>query len=259
MKQRYLWVYALLLVSSSVNGAVLFADNFDRVNSDSVGNGWMEHGGGFNGIENNRLNLDNGSNGRIGDNFAYIDLGATLTGVIVSGVAQYDVKGPAASESFYIGLNALESDILSDSNGTIWSTDGAGFGIEVNFGNHTIYAIDETVTAAHVDALDTGVHGLTQLVDFNFELVYGSDGSLGVTLWDVGMDKPSTETYLYTPGVSGPAPVFSGSHLVFGITDEGELQVDDVSVSAVPLPAAIWMFGAGLVCLCGFGGRRKSE
>lgn len=32
--------------------------------------------------------------------------------------------------------------------------------------------------------------------------------------------------------------------------------VDDITVTPVPLPAAVWLFGSGLLCLTGFGRRR---
>ena len=38
----------------------------------------------------------------------------------------------------------------------------------------------------------------------------------------------------------------------------GEVWFDNVSVSAVPVPAAVWLFGSGLIGLAGFARRKKA-
>jgi hypothetical protein len=41
------------------------------------------------------------------------------------------------------------------------------------------------------------------------------------------------------------------------VTDEYLFNVDDITVAPVPLPAAVWLFGSGLLCLTGFSCRKS--
>lgn len=52
---------------------------------------------------------------------------------------------------------------------------------------------------------------------------------------------------------------FSSATLQFDAAAEGAFlySVDDITVSAVPVPAAVWLFGSGLIGLVGFSKRRK--
>lgn len=60
-----------------------------------------------------------------------------------------------------------------------------------------------------------------------------------------------------TSALSITAPLF-GVALVGELASELDMQVQDGSVSVVPIPAAIWLFGTGLIGLVGFSKRGKA-
>ena len=60
-----------------------------------------------------------------------------------------------------------------------------------------------------------------------------------------------------TSALSITAPLFGGA-LVGENASELDMQVQDGSVSVVPIPAAIWLFGTGLIGLLGYSKRRKA-
>jgi hypothetical protein len=157
-----------------------------------------------------------------------------MNGAKLNRVVHYITKSTGGSESFYIGLNALEDDILSDGN-------GAGYGVEFYLGKGLLYIIDETVEV-RLDGLDPIINpldvvslSLPSSTDLNFEFICGLDNSLAISFLSVDDTKPIEPTYAYTPGVSGPEPTCSGTNLTFGITDEGELQVDHVRVTSIDM------------------------
>ncbi|MDH3387883.1 MAG: hypothetical protein OEN02_08240 [Gammaproteobacteria bacterium] len=53
--------------------------------------------------------------------------------------------------------------------------------------------------------------------------------------------------------------LLSGEYDAFGFATElhADLRAGSVTVSVIPVPAAVWLFGTGLVGLIGFGKRRK--
>ncbi len=241
---KNLFLLLMLCISTSLM-AVTFTDDFNRANSTTaVGNGWLATGGGTHGISSNRMLLDNGTNEEIGDNFAYYNLGSTLTDVILSGVMNYTYRG-AGDESFYITLNALSSHITSNPNTTTWSTRGKGYGIEINPTLSKYYVVDESVTeACHVSSLKSGSITITSAQDYNFEFIYRSNKTLEARFWTIGAVRPTDATISYVPGV---APTFTGTYLAFGITDEGTFQVDNVSIVPVPELNSIILASLGLL------------
>jgi len=45
---------------------------------------------------------------------------------------------------------------------------------------------------------------------------------------------------------------------VTGVTNSAQFYIDGINVSAVPVPAAIWLFASSLICLIGVARRRKA-
>ena len=217
----------------SQSKAFTFTDDFNRSNSSTIGNNWNVYHGGTSGISSNQLFLDNGTSESIGNNSAYYNLGVTLDYAIVYGKFRFDIDVVTTdSSTFYIGLNATVADI--ERNNTGWGTHGKGYGIAYSGSyskNYPFFSIIDS-TGSTGSPLKWGAGNLTNNQDYNFELIY-DNGSLDARFWEYGTDRPEAATFSYAPGTM---PQYSGTNLVFNIGDEGNLYLDYVTVTNVPIP-----------------------
>ena len=124
-------------------------------------------------------------------------------------------------------------------------------------------------TGTYGDPLPTGTvdtSAATIDVDFSsFRLAASLDGgayNFDVSLWPVS--TPPSPTSSYNPAddsytLSWVAPFTITIDTILGSQDvSGTVSVDLMgTVSAVPVPAAVWLFGSGLIGLIGFSRRRK--
>jgi hypothetical protein len=83
-----------------------------------------------------------------------------------------------------------------------------------------------------------------------------ADGSALISLALAGPGLQTCTFVLICPG----APVvsdtaFNGANLIFSSLT---IETLDTTIPAVPLPAAVWLFGTALIGLAGFGKRRKA-
>lgn len=125
------------------------------------------------------------------------------------------------------------------------------------------------------NAIDTGLKAGDRISGTNLYRDTDGDGTAETFVADVGSATPWSDnwmdpTYAY-PLNQGAAPIATTPGL-FGITDGpfagvqvhldigsgNSLYVESIQTSAVPVPAAAWLFGGGLLSLVGLGTRRRS-
>ena len=76
-------------------------------------------------------------------------------------------------------------------------------------------------------------------------------------LLDPFNDNSQLVTQYLLPGLSGPLQVGLFASDLQGNSDMN-VEYDYLSIQAVPLPAAVWLFGTGIIGLIGFSKRRKA-
>jgi len=120
-------------------------------------------------------------------------------------------------------------------------------------GDYAIDTVTGIVSAAAPDAVGTadgnihftiGANQIAGTIDFAWS---SSAGIRVVNVWDINAD--GSLSYAAVPGMeNGPFPAYNAG---FKLTGAG-------LVSAVPVPAAVWLFGSGLLGLVGVARRRKA-
>jgi len=135
-----------------------------------------------------------------------------------------------ASTALFFGLN------WTATNGTLISAPGS-------------YSVDATggIVTPVSDAVmnfDVSAGQVAGLIDF----AYGTTTGISVVnVWNVNAD--GSLTAVGVPGMeNGPFPGFNAA---FDLSAPG-------LISSVPVPAAVWLFGSGLIGLAGVVRRRKS-
>jgi hypothetical protein len=85
------------------------------------------------------------------------------------------------------------------------------------------------------------------------EFVARWDGTPKIELLNLPYDSPNYTYYSYTAVAAG-----TSTTIAFGYRDNpGWYDLDDISVTAVPIPGAVWLLGSGLVGLVAFRRRMK--
>jgi len=254
MSYRFLF-FGFLLITAATISAVSFSDNFNRANSSNAGNGWtgvVEQSGGTSGISGNRLFVSNGTNESIGDNFIYRDMGSTLSNVTVSGVLKMEALGDKTT-AFYLGINATQAELTNYGNAA-YNAYTKGYGVYGDIYVDELFVLDRSVSSnfwgndaniARQSLARTAFH-FTDNVDYNFEIVYGTNDSITATFWKTSQQRPSGASIQFTP--SGQAQ-YSGTNLFFGITDEGRLEIDDLLVTNIPEPSSLLLIALSLSCV----------
>jgi len=158
---------------------------------------------------------------------ALINVDATIAGFVDEAAGTW---GVSSSAPFY-GL------LWSASNGTLYGE-----------GTYTI-STDDSATGGVSGADATFTVGAGQLGG-SIKFAWGSTTGIDViNIWDINAD--GSLSYATVPGMGdGPFPGFQAS---FELTGAGL-----ATPSAVPVPAAVWLFGSGLVGLAGVARRRKA-
>lgn len=151
-----------------------------------------------------------------------------------------------AWESDWLGLNSNIQNYLAPSNGGnfLWIDDGdgirgAGETVEINFKP----SFGSSLTSLSID-IDT-------YVDTSIQVYSGSGDILLDFTLDTTLDYEKLSIFS-SSGISGFS-LFSASQI------EGNTAIDNVVASTVvPVPAALWLFGSGLIGLIGLT-RQKAQ
>lgn len=157
----------------------------------------------------------------------------TITGEVVLGDETWGPGSNAfglSAGDFITAVGTFDDSVLTAGAGTIDFSSGSG-------NSMTIFVGTETFTAANDDGFVTGsgptieLASLTTLVDFDFQAFLGTNGAAA--------DFNSNFTS------------FDDFDLMFG-------DWTSVEITAVPVPAAVWLFGSGLLGLVGMARRKKA-
>ena len=159
---------------------------------------------------------------------ALINVDTAITGFVDQDAGTW---GVASTNTFY---------------GLLWTASGG-----------TLYTAPGTYTISLDDSATGGVGTAGQTMTFTvgegqvggaIKFAWGSTTGIDVVnVWNVNAD--GSLSYATVPGmIDGPFPGFQAS---FELTSPG-------LVSAVPVPAAVWLFGSGLLGLVGVARRKKA-
>lgn len=153
-------------------------------------------------------------------------------------------------------LTASMASVASTNLGTIDPTDGASFnsanGLTGAFANE----YDFNLTGGNYNFLLTVTNSIANhkvgISNFNATL----DGNaFGNTLYNIPLSSTSKLNFLYGENVN----LSSGHHelVISGIGSKSNYG-GSISISSVPVPAAVWLMGSALVGLVSFGKRKKA-
>ena len=224
--------------------AYTFTDDFNRASLGTTWLTWIESSGGSSGISNNELFVNNDGEG-VESTFVYSNLGASFydTVLTLSGKLKFSSHN-STSTGFYMGLKATDASISKDLR--YWYTYGKGYGVHMYAGG-SYYIMDES-SASNSGTLQAGSFALTTdgEQEYEFEFVYGENDLLEVRFWTVGSLRPESPSFSYTPQSDlNYSSIASENNLVFGVTDEGTLNIDDllVTTTVIPEPSSLILFG----------------
>ena len=162
---------------------------------------------------------------------APINVDSTITGFVDQDAGTWGVS----STQLFFGLN------WTASNGQLIETPGS-YSLDTVTG--ALGAGTGVVAADGVMNFDVGPGQVAGTIDF----AYGATTGIRViNVWDVNPDGSLTTSV--TPGMeNGPFPGFNAA---FDLTASG-------LVNPIPVPAAVWLFGSGLLGLVGVARRKKA-
>lgn len=150
---------------------------------------------------------------------------------------------------------SADSSVYTQSNGTfqgsmIGSNTGGGLAADINRLNGT-----GTNDGNGVNATTHGVIGSSSSVKANTLTFYGA----GVAMGGLALGSSATLYGMTTSGPSGNTLLAYNLGSASLSADGKTLTFSGNTVSAVPLPAAVWLLGSGLLGLAGVGRRRAAK
>lgn len=162
---------------------------------------------------------------------ALVNVDSTITGFVDEDAGTWGVS----STTPFFGLP------WTASNGTLITAPGS---YSQDTATGAVSAGTGVVAADGIMNFDVGVGQVAGLIDF----AYGATiGIRVIDVWDVNPD--GSLTAVGVPGMeNGPFPGFNAA---FNLTAAG-------LVTPIPVPAAVWLFGTGLLGLVGVARRRKA-
>ncbi|TCV86727.1 VPLPA-CTERM sorting domain-containing protein [Sulfurirhabdus autotrophica] len=189
-------------------------------------------------------------------NAAIVDQVAGLTTFVTTGA---DMTGMTVHAYFENGIDQLQA--WSSYGGTSGGVAGTSWGLSVTGDTYVNEWSFTNTTGSKLTKLELdGTNGST-VFDTDFGgLVGTSNSSFGGDFWSV--TSGYTYSYANAVGIGGAAPVGDIYHklnvnFASGIAGNWTFAQDTDTVSAVPVPAAVWLLGSGLLGMAGFA--RKSS
>lgn len=204
----------------------------------------------------------------INNGLPYTPIAASLSYDTVAGIGNSSLSitmndfwdAPATfhdiSMTHYAGTNTINGQVLVDWNG-----------------NYNMPLHVEWDATGLLNAIDMGLQAGDKLSGTNLFRDFNNDGIWDSSEWiaDINSATPYSDSLqLSAASQQGPAPLaatsgslgfdstapFTGIRGYFDIGSGNSMYV--TSVSAVPVPAAVWLFGSGLVGLIGFSRRKRT-
>ena len=139
-----------------------------------------------------------------------------------------DAFDPSALSFSYVGGSGDPAVAINTGSNCCMATNGGYFDIDLGFGNGFGFDAGETVS------YDISLAGISAESFFGYSASGGSGG-----------------TYVSVIHVQGTGPLGADSAWIAGFNT---LEPP----SEVPVPAAVWLFGSGLIALGGLAGRRQA-
>ena len=201
---------------------------------------------------------------------AYTPIAASLTYDTVNGIGGSGLS--ITMNDFYLGAPAVFHDISMSRQGSSNLIEGQ---VLVDWsGNLDMPLHIEWDATGLFNAIDYGLQAGDKLSGTNLYRDYNGDGIWDLSEWvmDINSAIPYSDSLQLDPlNTQGPAPMaatsgslgldattpFTGIRGYFDIGSGNSMYV--TSVSAVPVPAAVWLFGSGFLGLIGVARRKKNR
>jgi len=227
------FAFCLAAVQGTANAAIIQVD--ENLNNNLVPSGFSLTTTNAAGLANGRLEATrvNGTAALI-----YDTLPGNLSQIDISyrGHFGYSYWGTYTEVSF----GGLPITLTHGANDYSWGSNNyasiSGGGTSTSSFNFSIFEYAITVVDGQVSY--TGTDSATNTQAFNLTLT-----DPGILLADISQIR------FQSHNTTGTEPVW---------LDDINMQLHTVPVSAVPVPAAIWLFGSALIGLVGFGKQRKA-
>ena len=160
------------------------------------------------------------------------------------------------------GVTSTQAALVNfEITGTIdWAAGGNSFGVSLNDTITASGVFDDAVLSAGTGEVDFTVSGNDMTIDVNGTIFTDSMDVFGGAL--MYLDNGALDDLQYGTEESIPDNDFNSFYTDFsggpyGAATFTGIWSTTVTTSAVPVPAAVWLFGSGLLGLIGFA-RRKS-
>lgn len=155
-------------------------------------------------------------------------------------------------------VSAGTGNIVTDTEGSTDGTFAASFNGGNVVGNGVLsQSITTVIGNTYLLNLDYGVFGASNTQNLQVELI-GASTLLNQTLSDEGNNPNIFAEFSFGFIANSTSTTLSFTDLTTSLESSGaDFVIDNISVSAVPVPAAIWLFGSGIVGLVGMS-RRKA-
>lgn len=121
---------------------------------------------------------------------------------------------------------------------------------------YTFFAVADITDATISFALDPSSTGIFQAGAFSIELYEGVSSPAGIPIAS-GLSGGGQPSVSFLADLMNNTTYTVRTAFSFGINGTGVTADATTSVNTVPVPAAIWLFGSGLIGLVGMAKRRK--
>jgi len=249
---------ALLLAASSAQSAIIM-DNYIGAND----HGYGDVVGNVNNFQINSMNVE------ISGTILTVSVDTTFAGKGDNGLfrnSTFGRKGVGYGDLFLSNTWTPSGDgshnYINDdsSNGTVWSY---GFSLDDRWmnendnGTGTLYSLNAGLNSANINMSDSFLS--RGYFRNNQEVAVDRDSLSTSALGNAGSWGITGNTVDFTIDLAG-TNLLDGSELAlrWEFTCANDVIEGAVAVPSVPVPAAVWLFGSGLIGLVGFARRRKS-